>query len=72
MALLIGVFIIFISDFVIRSLRAYFLDVAGAQADMVIADTLFEQVIDMELRSRKGRLVRLPTPCASLRPCASS
>jgi len=53
-ALLIGVFIIFISDFVIRSLRAYFLDVAGAQADMVIADTLFEQVIDMELRSRKG------------------
>ena len=53
-ALLIGVFIIFISDFVIRSLRAYFLDVAGAQADMVIADTLFEQVIDMELSSRKG------------------
>jgi ATP-binding cassette subfamily C protein LapB len=53
-ALLIGVFIIFISDFVIRSLRSYFLDVAGAQADMVIADTLFEQVIDMELRSRRG------------------
>lgn len=53
-ALLIGVFIIFISDFVIRSLRSYFLDVAGAQADMVIADTLFEQVIDMELKARKG------------------
>jgi len=28
------------------------LDVAGAQADMVIADTLFEQVIDMELAAR--------------------
>lgn len=52
-ALLIGVFIIFISDFVIRTLRSYFLDVAGAQADMVIADTLFEQVIDMELAARK-------------------
>ena len=51
-ALLVGVFIIFISDFVIRSLRSYFLDVAGAQADMVIADTLFEQVIDMELSAR--------------------
>jgi len=51
-ALLVGVFIIFISDFVIRSLRSYFLDVAGAQADMVIADTLFEQVIDMELAAR--------------------
>jgi ATP-binding cassette subfamily C protein LapB len=53
-ALLIGVFIIFISDFIIRSLRSYFLDVAGAQADMVIADTLFEQVIDMELKARRG------------------
>lgn len=53
-ALLMGVFIIFISDFVIRSLRSYFLDMAGAQADMVIADTLFEQVIDMELKARKG------------------
>ena len=52
--LLIGVFIIFLCDFIIRTLRAYFLDVAGAQADMVIADTLFEQVIDMELKSRKG------------------
>jgi ATP-binding cassette subfamily C protein LapB len=51
-ALLVGVFIIIISDFVIRSLRSYFLDVAGAQADMVIADTLFEQVIDMELAAR--------------------
>jgi ATP-binding cassette subfamily C protein LapB len=51
-ALLVGVFIIFISDFVIRTLRSYFLDVAGAQADMVIADTLFEQVIDMELAAR--------------------
>ncbi len=51
-ALLVGVFIIFVSDFIIRSLRSYFLDVAGAQADMVIADTLFEQVIDMELAAR--------------------
>ena len=51
-ALLVGVFIIFVSDFVIRTLRSYFLDVAGAQADMVIADTLFEQVIDMELAAR--------------------
>jgi len=51
-ALLVGVFIIFVSDFVIRTIRAYFLDVAGAQADIVIADTLFEQIIDMELSAR--------------------
>ena len=53
-ALVVGVFIIFISDFIIRTLRSYFLDMAGAQADMVIADTLFEQMVDMEMASRKG------------------
>jgi ATP-binding cassette subfamily C protein LapB len=53
-ALVVGVFIIFIGDFIIRTLRSYFLDVAGAQADMVIADTLFEQMVDMDMASRKG------------------
>ncbi|MBT8519240.1 type I secretion system permease/ATPase [Polynucleobacter paneuropaeus] len=53
-ALVIGVFLIFFSDFIIRTLRSYFLDVAGAQADMVIADTLFEQMVDMQMASRKG------------------
>jgi ATP-binding cassette subfamily C protein LapB len=53
-ALVVGVFIIFISDFIIRSLRSYFLDVAGAQADMIIADTLFDQIVDMQLKARKG------------------
>ena len=53
-ALVVGVFLIFIADFVIRTLRSYFLDTAGAQADMIIADTLFEQVVDMEIAARKG------------------
>jgi ATP-binding cassette subfamily C protein LapB len=53
-ALLIGVFIVFLSDFIIRSLRSYFLDLAGARADMVIADSLFAQLMDSELKSRKG------------------
>ena len=33
-ALLIGVVVVFLSDFAIRSLRGYFLDVAGARADL--------------------------------------
>ncbi len=53
-ALLFGVGIVFASDFVIRSLRSYFLDLAGARADMVIADSLFAQVMDIELGARKG------------------
>lgn len=53
-ALLIGVCVVFVSDFVIRSLRSYFLDVAGARADMVIGDALFEQILDMEMSARRG------------------
>ena len=52
LALLTGIALVFASDFIIRMLRSYFLDVAGARADMVIADTLFEQLIDVELSSR--------------------
>ena len=53
-ALLVGAAVVFVSDFIIRSLRGYFLDVAGARADMVIGDTLFEQVLDMQMAARKG------------------
>lgn len=53
-ALLVGVVIVFASDFVLRSLRSYHLDVAGARADMIIADTLFEHVMDARLSSNRG------------------
>jgi len=53
-ALVIGVAIVLVGDFAIRMLRAYFLDVAGARADMVIADSLYEQVLEMDMKSRRG------------------
>ena len=53
-ALLLGVSIVFASDFLIRSLRAYFLDVAGSRADLDIADAVFDQVIDLDMRARRG------------------
>ena len=53
-ALLFGVGIIFLSDFVIRSLRAYFLDVAGSRADTEIADAVFDHVLDLDMRARRG------------------
>lgn len=53
-ALVVGVSIVFVSDFVIRTLRGYFLDVAGARADMAIADSLFDHVLDLEMRARRG------------------
>jgi ATP-binding cassette subfamily C protein LapB len=54
MALLVGVGIVFASDFVIRTLRGYFLDVAGGRADAAIADALFEHVLDLEIRAKKS------------------
>lgn len=53
-ALLVGVSIVFASDFLIRSLRAYFLDVAGSRADLEIADAVFDHVIDLDMRARRG------------------
>ena len=53
-ALLIGVSIIFVSDFLIRTLRGYFLDLASAKADSAIADALFEQILDARMQSRRG------------------
>lgn len=53
-ALLIGVSIIFISDFAIRTVRGYFLDLASAKADAAIADSLFEQILDAQMQTRRG------------------
>jgi len=53
-ALLIGISLVLLSDFAIRTLRGYFLDVAGARADAIIADTLFEHVMDIEMSARRG------------------
>ena len=53
-ALLFGVGIVFLSDFVIRTLRAYFLDVAGSRADTEIADAVFDHVLDLDMRARRG------------------
>jgi ATP-binding cassette subfamily C protein LapB len=53
MALLVGIAIVFASDFAIRTLRGYFLDVAGGRADAAIADSLFEHVMDLEVQAKK-------------------
>ena len=54
LALLLGVSLVLVFDFAIRTLRGYFLDVAGARADAIIADTLFDQIMDIELSANRG------------------
>jgi ATP-binding cassette subfamily C protein LapB len=46
-ALAIGVFIAYLFDFLLRNLRGYFADVAGKNADVIIASKLMQQMTAM-------------------------
>ncbi len=48
----IGAMIVYIFDFVMKNMRAYFLDVAGRKADVKISSKLFEQLLGMTLTAR--------------------
>ena len=49
-----GVMIVFLFDFLLKSLRGYFIDAAGKRADVLLASRIFEQVMDMKMSARPG------------------
>lgn len=51
-AMAAGVAIVFIFDFILKNLRAHFLDHAGRKADVKISSMLFEQIMGMTMISR--------------------
>jgi ATP-binding cassette subfamily C protein LapB len=51
-ALAIGVMLAYLFDFLLRNLRAYFADVAGKNADVLIASRLMQQLTGMRLDHR--------------------
>jgi ATP-binding cassette, subfamily C, bacterial LapB len=53
-ALTAGVGIALIFDFIIKTLRAGFIDRAGHQADMAMGRRIFDQILDVQMRARKG------------------
>lgn len=53
-ALTIGVGIALLFDFLIKNLRAGFIDRAGQHADMAMGRRIFDQLLDMQMRARKG------------------
>ncbi|MCK4609124.1 MAG: type I secretion system permease/ATPase, partial [Gammaproteobacteria bacterium] len=50
--LAIGVTIVFGFDFVLRSLRAYFIDTAGKKIDVSLSGNTFEQLLDLQMAAR--------------------
>lgn len=51
-ALSIGIMIVYIFDFLLKNLRANFLDYAGRTADVKISADLFEQILGMTMAAR--------------------
>ncbi len=50
--LAMGVVIVFSFDFFLKVLRSYFVDTAGKNADVILASTLFEQVMNIKMAAR--------------------
>ena len=50
--LALGVSIVFLFDFVLRSIRGYFVDAAGKKADVILSATIFEKIINIKMSAR--------------------
>lgn len=50
--LAIGVVIVFTFDFIMKSLRGYFIDAAGKRSDIILSATIFEKVMGIKMESR--------------------
>ena len=53
-ALSVGVGIVFVFDFVLRTLRGYFVDTAGKAADIKLASRIFAQVLGIKMAAKPG------------------
>jgi len=47
-----GILVVFAFDFLLRSLRSYFIDIAGKNADILLASMLFERVMGIRMDKR--------------------
>ena len=53
-ALSIGLAVVVVFDFVLKTLRAYFVDVAGARIDREVGATVFNQLLSIRLDKKRG------------------
>ncbi len=52
--LVTGMCVLLIADYAIKTIRTKLLGIAGVEADVLIADKLFAQVVDLQYKSKKG------------------
>ncbi len=53
-ALSLGVVVVFVFDFLLRTLRGYFVDTAGRVADIKLASSIFARVLGIEMAATPG------------------
>src|SRR6187399_921624 len=53
-ALSLGLAIVVVFDFILKMLRAYFVDIAGAAIDRDIGESLFARILGLRLDLKKG------------------
>lgn len=54
LALVIGIGFVIVFDFIMRSLRGYFVDIAGQNIDHVLGAAIFDRLLHMRLNQRRG------------------
>ncbi|MDQ7072847.1 MAG: type I secretion system permease/ATPase [Gammaproteobacteria bacterium] len=52
--LAIGVATVFVFDLLLRTLRGYFIDLAGKKADVILSATIFEKVMNIKMAARSN------------------
>ncbi|WP_417348010.1 type I secretion system permease/ATPase [Ferrimonas sp.] len=50
--LAIGISIVFLFDFLLKQLRAYFIDLAGKKSDVLLSSQIFEKVMSIKMSAR--------------------
>lgn len=50
--LAIGAFTVYVFDFIMRTLRAYFIDIASRRIDVTVSRRVYDQLLNMKLSSR--------------------
>lgn len=53
-ALTVGIGVALIFDFIIKSLRASFVDRAGQRSDLIMGRLIFEKLLDIQMQARRG------------------
>ncbi|AIG04070.1 ABC transporter-like protein [Pseudomonas fluorescens] len=51
-----GIFIAYVFDLILKSLRSLCLDLAGKKTDLIISATLFERIVGMSMKYRPARV----------------